>query len=267
MFRLKQSFEPLVYSFVIICVVGCQPSKPLSVTDSATDKVTIVAAANLKPMLPRLIEIFEKAHLNCQVEASYAASGVIAQQLLMGQQADVFLSADVNYCINASNELKLDRKPFIYAGGQLCVVSKQAITEFDLIDWNEFKSGSQKILAIANPKTAPYGKAARDLLTELKIDEGRVAIAPDVFAVVPMVQTDAAELGFTSFSVKFANPEVTDDLNFIAVPLDRYNNIEQAGLVLDDKEVVLEFVEFLLSDSAQEIFEQAGYRRVGKINN
>lgn len=214
------------------------------------DEVKVAVAANFKGTIERISKDFT-AKTGHTVTISSAATGVLYTQITHGAPFDLFLSADVKTPEKLEEEGKGSER-FTYAIGQLGLWKKggPAPDEATLRDWK----GN---LAIANPKTAPYGTAAMATLAHLKIDpkQYRVLTGNNISQTWQFVDTGNAEMGF----VAWANlVEAGRTGEAWAVPGTYYPAIEQQALVLKKGEAVDALVAWLKGPGQTQI-KAAGY--------
>ena len=214
------------------------------------DEVKVAVAANFKGTIERIGKAFT-AKTGHSVVISSAATGVLYTQITHGAPFDLFLSADVATPQKLEAEGKGSER-FTYAIGQLGLWKKggPAPDEASLRSWK----GN---LAIANPKTAPYGTAAMATLEHLKIDpkQYRLLTGANIGQTWQFVETGNAEMGF----VAWANlVEAGKTGEAWAVPASFYSPIEQQGLVLKKGEAVDALVAWLKGPGKEQI-KAAGY--------
>ena len=214
------------------------------------DEVKVAVAANFKGTIERIGKAFT-AKTGHSVVISSAATGVLYTQISHGAPFDLFLSADVKTPQKLEAEGKGSDR-FTYAIGKLGLWQKggPAPDEATLRNW-------QGNLAIANPKTAPYGAAAMATLAHLKLDprQYRVLTGTNIGQTWQFVDTGNAELGF----VAWANlVEAGKTGEAWAVPGDYYPAIEQQALVLKKGAAVEALVAWLKGPGQAQI-EAAGY--------
>ncbi|MGY6037632.1 molybdate ABC transporter substrate-binding protein [Aeromonas sp. AE23HZ002T15] len=214
------------------------------------DEVKVAVAANFKGTIERIGKEFT-AKTGHTLAISSAATGVLYTQITHGAPFDLLLSADVKTPEKLEKEGKGSDR-FTYAIGQLGLWKKggPAPDEAALRDWK----GN---LAIANPKTAPYGTAAMATLAHLKIDpkQYRVLTGTNIGQTWQFVDTGNAEMGF----VAWANlVEAGKTGEAWAVPNQYYPAIEQQALVLKKGEAVDALVAWI-KGPGQEQIKAAGY--------
>ncbi|PJG59768.1 molybdate ABC transporter substrate-binding protein [Aeromonas cavernicola] len=217
------------------------------------DEVKVAVAANFKGTLERIGEAFT-AKTGHRLVISAAATGVLYTQIRHGAPFDLFLSADVATPEKLEKEGKGSDR-FTYAIGQLGLWQKggPAPDEATLRSW-------QGNLAIANPRTAPYGAAAMATLARLKIDptQYRLLTGANIGQTWQFVETGNAELGFVAWA-NLVDAGKTGEA--WAVPASFYPPIEQQGLILKQGAAVTALVAWLKGPGQVQI-KAAGYALV-----
>ncbi len=224
--------------------------------------IKVAVAANLQSIIKVLAQDFNQK-TGLTIEPIIGASGNLAAQIKNGAPYDLFLSADMNFPSQLYKEGFSSQKPIVYAKGSLIICSNQDIGFDNWRDW--LKSGKVVKIAIANPKIAPYGKAAEEALTKLDILKSiqqKLVYGESISQVNTYITTGVVDIGFTTQAM------VTDQTNknklyWKVVDANLYQPIEQGMVVLksaDNNNSVQKFYQYLLSTSAKAIFEQYGYR-------
>ncbi|GAA4929748.1 molybdate ABC transporter substrate-binding protein [Mucilaginibacter defluvii] len=233
----------------------------LSLIAMAQD-VKIAAAANLQSVIKPLAAEFKK-QTGITVTAIHGASGKLTAQSMNGAPYDIFLSADVAFTQTLYNKGYSINKPMVYALGSLILCSQRP---FDTKRWKKWLTdkSTQKI-AIANPSTAPYGKAAIQvlkadaLLTTLK---PRLVYGESIAQVNTYITTGVVSVGFTTEAL-IRDPQLKTKLYWLKMDNNNYSPIKQAMVLLKagkNKAGAQKFYEFLLSPAAKRIFKQYGYQ-------
>ncbi|HHT9130766.1 MAG TPA: molybdate ABC transporter substrate-binding protein, partial [Candidatus Brocadiaceae bacterium] len=131
----------------------------------ADENILIAAASDLNFAMNEICCAFEKTNPSIDVEATYGSSGNFFAQIKQGAPYDIFFSADSAYPARLEEEgFAVKEQRQIYALGKivLWVPKKSALNPqkgLKIILESDIKK-----LAIANPKHAPYGKAAEEAL-------------------------------------------------------------------------------------------------------
>ncbi len=159
----------------------------------------VAAASSLRSVLPDLLKAFEEA-TGLPVVPTYGSSGALASQILQGAPYDLFLSADDRWVRVLVEAGAADPEGGqVYALGRLALaLAPEAPTDLPLEDL----LGSADRIALANPRTAPYGRAARQVLEGLGLWAGlqdRLLYAGSVAQVLEYVRRGEARIGFVAY--------------------------------------------------------------------
>ena len=147
----------------------------LGVSVASADTLNIATASNFRPVLEQLSQTFSeqqnaegKSH---QINISSASSGVIYAQILQGAPFQLFFSANESYPekLVVSGHGMADTLA-TYAVGKLVLVSRGKGSDLDGKSAAEILSKAKRI-AIANPRTAPYGIAAMEVMESLGVSQ------------------------------------------------------------------------------------------------
>lgn len=244
----------------LLLLVGC-----LAATPAHAAELRVAVAANFKQTAEELCEaFFEGRDGRCLVTPG--ASGLLYGKVTQGAPYDVFLSADRERPERLEQEgLAVAGTRFTYAIGRLVLwrPGLAASTELRAL----LTDGRIRDLAIANPKTAPYGRAALETLSALGIDAAafRLVQADSAGKVVQFVASGAADAGFVSLA-QVLQYEVTSGRSlrdeYVHVDPALHRPIEQQAVLLagaGEKHVAREFMAFLASARGRVIIESAGY--------
>jgi molybdate transport system substrate-binding protein len=225
------------------------------------DEVSVAVAANFTDAGRQLAPLFEQA-TGHRLKISYGSTGKLYAQIENGAPFEVFLAADSARPLKAEEAgLAVPGSRFVYARGRLALWSTKA----DLFDGGEayLQQAGFTHLAIANPKTAPYGLAAQQVLEHLGIWstlQSRLVRGDSIAQTFQFVATGNAEAGFVAYSqVKAWSGEAG---SVWLIPQDYYVPIEQAAVLLQKgaaNPAAQAFLDFLKSDAAREVIEGYGY--------
>jgi molybdate transport system substrate-binding protein len=227
----------------------------------AAEEVSVAVAANFTDATRDIVTLFEKASGH-KVKASFGSTGKLYSQIEYGAPFEVFLSADSKHPQLAENTgLAVDGTRFTYAFGKLALWSPKA----DLFDDAQayLKAAAFKRIAIANPKTAPYGLAAQQVLERLGLWSTlrpRLVQGDSIAQTFQFVATGNAEVGFVALSQ--VNAWKTSEGSVWGIPQEYYTPIEQQGVLLDkgrDSVAARAFLAFLKSDAARAVITGYGY--------
>lgn len=219
----------------------------------------VAVAANFTEAAREIAARF-KVRTGHDATLSFGSSGQFYTQIVNGAPYEVFLSADVERPQKAEVEgLAVPGSRFTYATGRLVLFSKTS----GLVDAKGAvlaKGGFDK-LAIADPKAAPYGQAAIETLTKLKLYDAlkpRIVTGASITQAFQYVQTGAAELGFVALS------QVIDEKGGSRwiVPAANHTPIQQQAVLLktgQNSAAAKAFVAFLKTGEAKAIIRRYGY--------
>jgi molybdate transport system substrate-binding protein len=229
---------------------------------SSAAELRVAAAANLQPIFPQLQASFRKQTGHTLVP-SFNSSGKFVAQIMQGAPFDVFLSADEEYP-RYLYEKGWAQEPQVYAIGSLVLWTMK---DFDLTHWPALLK-SEKIhkIAIANPKTAPFGRLSLNVLTHAKLlnhVQTKLVLGESISQTNQYIFSGIADLGFTTKSVVMSD-KMKGQGRWIELPINAYQPLKQAAVVLKqgkEKQALATqaFMVFLKSPNAQEIFKKNGY--------
>ena len=173
--------------------------------DRATRPVLrIAAASDLQTVLPVLIERFGGSEPGVEVVPVIGSSGQLARQIEAGAPFDLFLSANRDFVDKLAATKAVDPasvKP--YAIGTLVLAVGRDV-KAPVEKLSDLTRQEIKVVAIADPETAPYGAAARQALRKAGLWEAlgpKLAIASTVRQALQYVETGNAEAGLVSRSI------------------------------------------------------------------
>lgn len=240
---------------IVFCISSC------STREEKT--LTIACSSNTQFVMEELKGVFEKSHA-LQVKTVYASSGKLSAQIINGAPFDLFFSADMKYPQTLFNK-GISSKPKPYAKGSLVLWSQSFSIQERTI--GEFlKSNEIEKVAIPNPKTAPYGKAALEALKNMGLYEklkDRLVYSEGISQTNHYIASKAVDAGITSQSAVLAM-SIKKNMHWKPIPESYYSPIQQ-GLVIikrEDEELsekTEEFYDFIFSEKAAEIFKKHGY--------
>lgn len=228
---------------------------------SHADTVHAAVAANFTAAIKRLTPLFEQQSGH-QLLASFGASGQLYAQINNGAPFDLMLSADDVIPTKLVDEGLADPDShFIYASGRLALWSK---TPGYVDDHGEVLQRAKfKRIAIANPKTAPYGQAAMQTLNALGLQEqlaGRFITGENIAQTQQFVSTGNVPLGFVALAQVMALPEAERG-SYWLVPVELHQPIDQGAVLLKRSKTpaAQQFLDFLRTPEAAAVIRELGY--------
>ena len=232
-------------------------------TVASAAPLTVAVAANVKYAFDELAAEFNK-ETGIEVLGVSGSAGKITSQVKSGAPYDVFISADTEFPEALYKEGLAVSKPKVYAYGVLVLWT---VKDFDLGKGLSLLADTkiQKI-AVANPKLAPYGRAAMQALESAKLNaavEQKLVYGESITQTTQFVDSGAADVGFIAKSIVLA-PEMAGKGRWVEVPKGSYDPIAQAVVILKhgaetQADGAHKFADFLFTHKARAIFEKYGY--------
>lgn len=229
----------------------------------AAEEVRVAVAANFLATLNEIATNFEGDTGHTAVISS-GSSGKLYAQIRNGAPFDVFFSADVMRPALLEEEgLAVQGSRFAYAVGRLTLWSRAST----LIEGNgasTLLSDAVEHVAIANPKTAPYGVAAREALQALGFWErvqDRLVRGENIGQTFHFVFSKNAQLGFVALS-QVLDPKVNGSGSRWDVPAHLYAPIRQQAVLLragQRHEVARAFLDYVKGAKSRGVIERFGY--------
>ncbi|MDN3642473.1 molybdate ABC transporter substrate-binding protein [Lutimonas halocynthiae] len=225
------------------------------------NSLRIAVASNLQFVIGELVADFsEKTGIDCEV--IIGSSGKLTAQIVEGAPFDLLLSADVKYPNELyDNGFTIDQ-PKIYAYGNLILWTVREGLKPNL---DSLVSRRIKHIAVGNPRTAPYGVAAMQVLKNTEIYDSvsdKIVLGESVSQTNQFIISQAADLGFTSKSVVLSS-KMMNRGSWIEIEDTLYEPMAQAMVVLKNrtafKSKALQFKEFILSADGKKILHKFGY--------
>ena len=195
-----------------------------------------------------------------RVTLIFGSTGKLFAQIGNGAPFDAFFAADAERPRLLENAgLAVPGSRFTYAVGKLALWSPQQ----GLVDTRGeiLRQGSFRHLAIANPKLAPYGAAAREVMKELGVWERmapRLVRGENIAQAYQFVKSGNAELGFVAWSQLASRPGMVEGSHWL-VPPHLHRPVEQQAVRLSHSDAVISFFEFMLDERATSLIRSMGY--------
>ena len=227
-------------------------------------EVTVAAAANLQAALEELKTTFEN-DVQIKLKTVIGSSGKLTAQIENGAPFDIFMSADMSYPETLFKEgLAMDR-PQRYAYGVLVLWTLKPIVLSMGVEL--LPDPSIRKIAVADPRTAPYGREAVNVLKYYNLYPRvarKLVYGESIAQTNQFITTQAADIGFTSKST-VAAPGLKEKGTWAEIDPQSYNAIAQGAVILKHAQVsgaepAQKFYNFLFSAKAKDIFKHYGYK-------
>ncbi|TKI70214.1 molybdate ABC transporter substrate-binding protein [Sulfurimonas crateris] len=226
--------------------------------------INVAVAANVSYAMDTLLEEFHKTNPDTQVKVTLGSSGKLTAQIKNGAPYQLFMAANMMFPQNLYEEGTAITVPVVYAQGSLAMLSNSQKDFSKSI--NLLKDQSIQKIAIANPKTAPYGKAALEAIKNAGVladVEGKFVYAESISQTVSYAVT-AADIGFIAKSSLYS-PKMTqykEGVHWVDVDSKLYTPIDQGIVIIKnakDNSDAKAFYDFMLSAQAKKILIDFGY--------
>ena len=230
---------------------------------SADEPVRVAVASNFAGTMRDVVDAFEIA-TGDTVTLSPASTGKLFAQIRNGAPFDVFLAADTvrPEALEASGHAIAGTR-FTYAVGRLVLWS----ADRDLVDRHcrdALMQDSRGRLAIANPRTAPYGLAAEEVLAALDESgalQDRLVVGENVGQTLQFAATGNARFAFVSAAQLYGRLADVPGCRW-EVPGELHGPVEQQAVLLNkaaDNPSARALLEFMQSEQGRRLIEKRGY--------
>ena len=226
------------------------------------DEVQVAVAANFTAPAKLIAAGFEQ-ETGHKAQLAFGATGKFYAQIRNGAPFEVLLAADEETPARLEQEgAAVAGTRFTYATGRLVLWSAKSgyvDDKGEVLTKDGFKH-----LSIANPKLAPYGAAALEVLTALKLLDKvrpRFVTAENIAQAYQFVASGNAELGFVALSQVFKDGRIAEGSGWI-VPARLHQPIKQDAVILDKgrgKPAAVAWLKYLKGDKAKAVIRSFGY--------
>jgi molybdate transport system substrate-binding protein len=251
-------------TFLLVFILEFSVVLPVLAQSTASKPVAIAAAADLQFALPEISAAYTHRTGNTVV-VTYGSSGNLSSQIANGAPFDILLSADASYprqLIASGNATSNSLTS--YARGSLAVWFGPSVdlgTARPSIEALEMSS--IRNIAMANPKHAPYGRAAEAALKSAGIYDRvakKLVFGENIAQAVQFVDSGNAQAGLVALSLLVGSKHLGA---WRVVPIDSYPPLDQAAVITKrggQNKNSQNFIDFLKSPEAEAIFQRYGFR-------
>ncbi len=242
--------------WIVIMAVALWPIQAIAA------EVKVAVAANFTGPMKIIATAFE-LDTGHRANLAFGATGQFYAQIRNGAPFHVLLAADDKTPARLAQEgLGLKQSVFTYAIGRLVLWSRQA----GLVDaqGESLKTGRFEKIAMANPRLAPYGVAAMQVLHSLGLNETtapRIVEGSNIAQTFQFVASGNASVGFVAASQVFRDGRLVEGSGWV-IPPDLYSPIRQDAVLLEAGQhnaAAVALMNYLRSDKARAIKQSFGY--------
>ena len=239
----------------------------LAIVTRADRPLVIAAATSLRPVLVEITKEFAKVY-DTKVTQSFSSSGHLVHQIIHGAPFDLFLAADRRDVETLENVVDLHLQKKYVTSGQIVLYKPHRFsTEIPFIRENLLallEYGRVNRIVIADPKYAPYGRTAQEILLHLGIWEeikGNIITAKNASQAAHFAVAADVFAGFIPLSIALEESLIRTGTH-IVIPTDFYadQSLEHIAVLLNpNNRNAVDFFRFLSSDTSLNLFKRFGY--------
>jgi molybdate transport system substrate-binding protein len=224
----------------------------------------VAAASDLQAALPEIVKGFERES-GAAVTVSFGSSGNFFAQIQNGAPFDVYFSADIDYPrrLVASKHAEASSL-YRYATGRVVLWTRMD-SGIDVTKGLRGLTDSRvKRIAIANPKHAPYGRAAEAALRYEKVYDAvkaRLVLGENISQTAQLVDSGNASVGIIALSLALS-PALRATGTYTEIPQTAHPPIEQAAVVVSastNKATARELVAYLGRQEVRRLLQRSGF--------
>ncbi|MCA9187610.1 MAG: molybdate ABC transporter substrate-binding protein [Pirellulaceae bacterium] len=252
-----QSLVKIVFAVALVVSTSCGPAPP----STARTKVTVLAAASMTDAINEVGRQFSELHHNVEVVVNTGPSNGLAQQIMAGAPADIFLSANEQWADAIASRGLAAETVDLLSNALVLIVPRGNPAQIAGLD--DLRKPEVLRVAIAG-ENVPAGIYAQQALDasgtfELLRRSGRLARGSDVRVTLGYVERGEAEAGV----VYATDARISDQVEVIAqLDPSRYGPIIYPAVLLEsasEKQAARMFFQHLSSAAARAVFEKYGF--------
>ena len=223
--------------------------------------ITIAVAANVSYAIEPLVHTFHTKYPDIKVNIIIGSSGKLTAQIMHGAPYGLLMSANMDYPERLYRQGLTQEKPVIYAYGALALLSTHEHN--DSLGLVLLADKEIKKIAIANPKTAPYGEATVEALKHAKLYEvlKHKFVYGESIGQTLIYAIQVADIGIVSKSSLYS-PKLShykEGENWVELRKKLYTPIAQGMVRLDSTPEIKHFYDFMRSADVKKILKAYGY--------
>ncbi len=252
--------RPKLLALAVIFVISLSCASPGAAAD-----ILVAAASDLNFAMKDMITAYRKTSGD-RVKLSLGSSGNFYSQIQNGAPFDLYFSADVGY------PQKLERAGYVvpgtryrYAIGRIVLwVPAQSPLAVTQLGMQVLLDPTIRKIAIANPRHAPYGQAAKAALVRLNLYDrvrDKLVLGDNISQAAQFVESGASDIGVIALSLALAPPMKARG-RYWMVPTDAYPLLEQAAVVVKggrNPKGAKDFLAFVRGPTGQAIMRRYGF--------
>ena len=229
------------------------------------EELTIAAASDLNYAFKELVAEFEK-RTGDHVKLSLGSSGNFFSQIQNGAPFDLYFSADIGYPkkLQEAGQAAPDSL-YRYAVGRIVLWTPAGSPlQVEKLGMEVLLNPAIKRIAIANPKHAPYGRAAVAAMQYFKVHDrvkDKLVLGENISQAAQFVESGASDIGIIALSLALA-PSMKAAGKYWEIPAEAHTPLEQGAVILKsakNQRAAKAFLEFLQGPQGQDIMRRYGF--------
>lgn len=228
------------------------------------EDLAVAAASDLNFAIKELIGEYEKQS-GQHVKLSLGSSGNFYAQLQQGAPFDLYFSADIAYPKKLEEAgLTVPGSLYRYAVGRVVLwAPKQSPIEVSK-GLGVLRESTIKKIAIANPKHAPYGRAAVAAMENGQVYaevKDRLVLGENISQAAQFIESGACDVGIIALSLAMA-PAMQSVGSYWLIPAEAHQPLEQGAVVMKQskqQDAARKFLQFMQSSQGQEVMSRYGF--------
>jgi molybdate transport system substrate-binding protein len=239
-------------------------AKVSSSTDrvSTTVNLTVSVAASLQDAMQGIEPLYEQQSPDINIIYNFGSSGSLQYQIEQGAPVDVFISAAPKQMnALAEKELLLENTRQNLLNNQVVLITPKS--QFNITKFQDLTRTNVQKIALGHPKSVPAGQYAKEVLKSSNLYNqltSKFVFAKDVRQVLFYVETGNADAGF----VYATDAKISDQVKVVATASENshYPIVYPVAVIKNSQhpEAAKAFIQFLVSESAQELFRKYGFK-------
>lgn len=224
------------------------------------ETIKVFAASSTKLAMREIVQNFQAHNPNDTVLITFSSTGKAYAQFSNGFDYDLFIAADSKYPAKIAEDGNAIGKPKVYALGSVALYSNDP--ELVKLGMDALKSDRVKHVSIANPRLAPYGAAATEIIKNYGLESvasSKLVLGDNIAQSVQFVDSGAADIGLVAFSLIKASKQSS---HYAAIDASKYTLLEQAFVLTrhaKGKLLAEQFAKFIRSKESQSVFQKYGF--------
>lgn len=242
-----------------LCLVCC-----LSASAAQAEPLRIAAASDLKFALDAVSAEFKRSIDDGHIDIVYGSSGKFFAQIQQGAPFDLYFSADISYPAQLAAAGLAAAPVQAYATGRIVLWS--ARVDASTLNLQALADSRFGRIAIANPRHAPYGQRAEQVLRAVGVwsdVEPRLVFGENIVQTAQFIQSGNADIGIIALSLALS-PELSKRGGYVLIPANLHTPMRQ-GLIITrhgaNNAQAKRFADFMASPKAQAIMVKYGFER------